>query len=257
MAGWRVGWWRAAGRTLAAIVMAAGGPAVQAAEIRVMAANAVREPLLEIVAAFERSTGHTVRLTWSGTAGIVKRVADGERVDLVIVGSEAIDRLVSEGRLRAEGRADVAKSGVGIAVGPGLSKPDISSADAVKAAILQARSVAYSSGPSGIYMAELFKRLGVDEQVKAKLVRPPPSVQIGDLLARGEVELGFQQISDLLPVKGIQFVGPLPAAIQNMTVYRGALHPSAPSPEAAKALLDFVVTPASWPAIRKAGMEPG
>ncbi len=242
---------------LCALLMAVGVEAVQAAEIRLLAANAVREPVMEIVAAFERATGHRVVPAWSGTAGIVRQLDEGQIADIVIVGSDAVDRMMSRGRLKADGRIDFARSGVGIAVRPGIARPDVSTPEAVKVAILQARSVAYSSGPSGVYVETLFKRLGIFDQVKDKLVRPPPSVQIGDLLARGEVELGFQQISDLLPFKDIQFVGPLPAEIQNTTVYRGAIHTTAPSPEAAEALLKFLAAPSAWPAIRKAGLEPG
>jgi len=257
MTRWRNAAGKAAAKILGMVLLAAAANLVQAADIRVLAANAVREPFMEIAAAFEKATGHRVLATWSGTAGIVKRIDDGQVADIVIVGSDAIDRMVGNGRLRADGRVDFARSGIGIAVRPGIARPDISTPEAVKAAILQARSVAYSSGPSGVYIESLFERMGIVDQVKGKLVRPPPSVQIGDLLARGEVELGFQQISDLLPFKDIQFVGALPAAIQNTTVYRGALHPAAPAPEAAGALLKFLVAPESAPAIRRAGLEPG
>ena len=231
----------AAVRILGVVLLAAATNLVQAADIRVLAANAVREPFMEIAAAFEKATGHRVLATWSGTAGIVKRIDDGQVADIVIVVSDAVDRMVGNGRLRADGRVDFARSGIGIAVRPGIARPDISTPESVKAAILQARSVAYSSGPSGVYIESLFERMGIVYQVKGKLVRPPPSVQIGDLL----------------PFKDIQFVGALPAAIQNTTVYRGALHPGAPAPEAAGALLKFLVAPESAPAIRRAGLEPG
>jgi molybdate transport system substrate-binding protein len=228
-----------------------------AAEIRILVANAVREPLLEVASAFEKETGHKVIAAFSGTAGVVKSVTSGEAMDIVLIGSDAIDQLVRDGKLVAEGRVDFAKSGIGIAVRPGIPKPDISTADAVRTALLNARSVAYSSGPSGVYVASLFKRLGVEEQVKPKLVLPPATVQIGDLLARGEVELGFQQVSDLLPIAGIQYVGPLPAAIQNTTIYRAAMHPGSNAADAARALLRKFASPEARPAVLKAGMEPG
>jgi molybdate transport system substrate-binding protein len=228
-----------------------------AADIRILAANAVREPLLEVAAAFEKETGHKVIAAFSGTAGIVKRVTDAEVVDIVLIGSDAVDQLVRDGKLAAEGRVDFARSGIGIAVRPGIPKPDISTAEAVKTALLNARSVAYSSGPSGVYVASLFRRLGIEEQVKSKLVLPPPTVQIGDLLARGEVELGFQQVSDLLPIAGIQYVGPLPAAIQSTTIYRAALHPASSAGEAARALMRKLASPEARPALTKAGMESG
>ncbi len=234
-----------------------GIDATQAAEVKVMAANAVKEPFLELVASFEKSSGHRVTAVWSGTAGVTKRISGGEVVDVVIVGAANIDQLIQEGKLVAGSRADFAKSGVGIAVRGGLPKPDISSAEAVKKAVLEAKSVAYSSGPSGLYIAELFKRMGIAEQVKNKLKLPPSNVLVGEVLARGEADLGFQQVSDLLHVKGIVYVGPLPAEIQNITVYAAGLHTAAPESEAAKALVKFLTAPEARPVITKAGMDPG
>lgn len=231
--------------------------AARADEIKVIAANAVKEPFLELVAAFEKSSGHKVTAVWSGTAGITKRINGGEVVDVVIVGAANIDKLVQGGKLVAGSRADFAKSGVGIAVRAGLPKPDISSAGAVKNAVLEAKSVAYSSGPSGVYIAELFNRMGIAEQAKHKLKLPPSNVLVGDVLARGEADLGFQQVSDLLHVKDIVYVGPLPAEIQNITVYAAGLHTAAPAPEAAKALVKFITASEARPVIMKAGMDPG
>jgi molybdate transport system substrate-binding protein len=234
-----------------------GIDATQAADVKVMAANAVKEPFLELVASFEKSSGHRVTAVWSGTAGVTKRISGGEVVDVVIVGAANIDQLIQEGKLVAGSRVDFAKSGVGIAVREGLPKPDISSAEAVKKAVLEAKSVAYSSGPSGLYIAELFKRMGIAEQVKNKLKLPPSNVLVGEVLARGEADLGFQQVSDLLHVKGIVYVGPLPAEIQNITVYAAGLHTAAPESEAAKALVKFLTAPEARPVITKAGMDPG
>ena len=231
--------------------------AARADEVKVMAANAVKEPFLEIAAAFEKATGHKVTAVWSGTAGVTQKISGGEVVDVVIVGAANIDKLIQEGKLLAGSRVYFAKSGVGIAVREGLTKPDISSAEAVKKAVLEAKSIAYSSGPSGLYIAELFKRMGIAEQVKDKLKLPPSNVLVGEVLARGEADLGFQQVSDLLHVKGIVYVGPLPAEIQNTTVYATGLHTKAPAPEAAKALVKFLTAPAARPVITKAGMDPG
>lgn len=178
-------------------------------------------------------------------------------VDVVIVGGANIDQLIKEGKLVVGSRMDFAKSGVGIAVRAGLPKPDISSAEAVKKAVLEAKSVAYSSGPSGLYIAELLSRMGIAEQVKHKLKLPPSNVLVGEVLARGEADLGFQQVSDLLHVKGIVYVGPLPAAIQNITVYAAGLHTTAPASKAAKALVKFLTASEARPVIMKAGMDPG
>ena len=146
---------------------------------------------------------------------------------------------------------------MGIAVRSGLPKPNISTAEAVKAAVLQARSVAYSSGPSGHYIVDLFTRMGIAEQVKGKVRQPPSGSQIAELLARGEADLGFQQISELLHAAGVDYLGPLPAEIQNVTIYAAGLHAAAPSAEAARALVRHLTSPDSAASIRKVGMEPG
>jgi molybdate transport system substrate-binding protein len=234
--------------------MAAG--AAIGAEIRILGANAVREPVLALAAAFEKTTGHRITAAWSGTAGIVKRIDDGEVVDLVVVGADSVDRLIRDGRLRSGSRVDFARTGVGVAVRAGAARPDISSEDAVRQAVLGAKSVAYSSGPSGVYVARLFERMGIADQVKGKLVLPPPNVLVGDVVARGDADLGFQQMSDLTHVRGIDLLGPLPPSIQSYTTYSIAVHALAPAPEAAEALVRFLVSPAARDAVARAGLDP-
>jgi molybdate transport system substrate-binding protein len=240
-----------------AAVLGIGPGFARADEVKVLAANAVKEPLVVLAATFEKTTGHRVGFSWSGTEGIAKRITGGEVADVVLVGSASIERLIQAGKLVPGSQAGFAKVGVGLAVRAGLPKPDISSTDGVRNAVLDARSVAYSSGPSGQYIAELFKRLGIAEQVKDKLKHPPSNVLVGEVLARGEADLGFQQISDLLNVKGIDYVGPLPSDIQNMTVYSVGLHAAAPAPEAARAFMKSLAAPEAGLIIRKSGMEPG
>jgi molybdate transport system substrate-binding protein len=242
---------------LVAAAMAFGVGAAHAAEVRVMAANALKEAHVELVAAFERSSGHKVTTVWGGTEGIAKRIADGEVVDVVIIAAPNIDRLIQAGKLTAGSRADVARSGIGVAVRSGLPRPDVSSGEAVRNAVLAARSVAYSSGPSGFYLADLFTKMGIAEQIRDKVKQPASGVQVGELVARGEADLGFQQVSELLHVKGIDYLGPLPPDIQSVTVYSAGLHVAAPAPEAARALVRFLTAPEAGPVIRKIGMEPG
>lgn len=241
----------------AAMVMVIGMSTAHAAEVKVMAVNAVKEAHVELMSAFEKSTGHKVTTIWGGTESIAKRVGDGEVVDIVIIAASNIDKLILAGKLVADSRADFARSGVGVAVRSGLPKPDISSGEAVKRAVLAAKSVAYSSGPSGFYLADLFKKMGIADQIKDKVKQPASGVQVGELVARGEADLGFQQVSELLHVKGIDYLGPLPADIQNITVYSAGLHTAAPAPDAAKALVKFLTAPEAGPIIRKIGMEPG
>jgi molybdate transport system substrate-binding protein len=233
------------------------GAAAQAAEVKLIGSAAVKEVVLDLIPAFEKATGHKVTTIWSGTETVTKRVSGGEVVDIVLIAAPNVDRLIAEGKLVAGSRTDVAKSGIGVAVRAGLPKPDISSGEAVKNAVLAARSVAYSSGPSGFYLADLFRRMGIADQIKDKVKQAPSGVQVGELVARGEVDLGFQQVSELLHLKGIQYLGPLPADIQHITVYSAGLHRAAPEPDAAKALLKFLTAPEAGPVIRKTGMEPG
>jgi len=237
--------------------MLIGATTAHAAEIKVIAAAAVKEVVFELIPAFEKASGHKVTTIWAGTEAITKRISGGEVVDIVLIAAPNIDKLIAEGKLVAGSRADVAKSGIGVAVRAGLPKPDISSGEAVKNAVLAAKSVAYSSGPSGFYLADLFKKMGIAGQIKDKLKQTPSGVQVGEVVARGEADLGFQQVSELLHLKGIHYLGPLPADIQHTTVFSAGLHTAAPAPDAAKALMKFLTAPEAAPVIRRSGMEPG
>ena len=246
--------------TCTAVCLAAAmatGAAAHAAEVKLIASNAVKEIVVDLVPAFEKQSGHKITMIWAGTEAINKRIGDGEVVDVVLIAASNIDRLIADGKLAAGSRADVAKSGVGVAVRAGLPKPDISSADAVKNAVLSAKSVAYSSGPSGNYLLNLFKTMGISDQIKDKVKQTPSGVQVADVLARGEVDLGFQQVSELLHRHDIQYLGTLPADIQHTTVYSAGLHTAAPQPDAAKALVKFMTGPEVGTIIRKSGMTPG
>lgn len=243
--------------TFVAAAMLIGVSTAHAAEIKVIASNAIKEAFLELVPAFEKSSGHKVTAIWGGTESVAKRISGGEAVDIVIIAAPNIDKLILEGKLVVGSRADFARSGVGVAVRSGLPKPDISSGEAVKMAVLAAKSVAYSSGPSGFYLADLFKEMGIADQIKDKVRQPASGVQVGELVARGEADLGFQQVSELLHVKGIDYLGPLPAGIQNVTVFSAGLHTAAAAPDAAKALVKFLTAPEAAPIIKKTGMDPG
>lgn len=180
----------------------------------------------------------------------------GESVDLLIVAANLLDELTQLGAIVPGSRVDLAKSGAGVAVRAHGPRPDIGSGDALKRAPLSAKSIAYSSCPSGIYFAGLFQRWGIADELKPKIKQTPPGVLVGEVevIARGEAEIGFQQVSELLPVAGIHFLGPLPPDIQQITVFSGA---SAKEPDATKALLKFLTAPAAAPIIKKKGTEPG
>jgi len=230
--------------------------AAQAGEVNVLASNAVRDVVATIAADFERSTGDKVVGTWAGTVDVLKRLQDGEVADLVILSGPDIDKLIAAGKIVPGSRAPLLRSDVGVCVKSGAPKPDISTPDAVRRTLLAAKSIGYSSGPSGVYLQGMFQRMGIADEMKAKSVVPAPGVAVGELVARGEVELGFHQISELLPVAGIDFLGPLPAPIQGTTVFTGGIPTGAAHPEAAGALVRFITSPEALPVIRKKGMEP-
>jgi molybdate transport system substrate-binding protein len=231
--------------------------AASAAEIKVLASGAIKEAYLELIPQFEKASEHKVATTWAGTVDIKKRMAAGEVYDLVIVASPELDAFIREGKMVAGSRADLVRSGVGVAVRAGAPKPDIGSADALKKALLAAKSIGYSTGPSGVYLASLFERMGIADQVKPKLKQTQPGVLVGSIIASGEAEIGFQQVSELIHVPGIDFIGPLPADVQKITVFSAGIHSGAKEPEAAKALVKFLTAPAAVPVFKKHGLEPG
>jgi molybdate transport system substrate-binding protein len=242
---------------LLAAGMVSFAPVAQSAEIKVIVANALKDGYTELVASFEKATGHKVTTTWAGTVNATKRINDGEVHDLVIVASSNIDQLIAAGKLAAGSRADFAKTGIGVAVRAGLPKPDVSTPDAVKAAALAAKSVVYSAGPSGTYISELFRKMGIAEQVTPKVKQPSSGAEVAAVLVRGEADFGFAQVSEFLNVPGLVGLGPLPASIQYFTIYAIGVHADAPSAEAAKELIKHLRAAEAAPAIRKMGMEPG
>jgi molybdate transport system substrate-binding protein len=227
-----------------------------AAEIDVLSTQATQEAYLELVAQFEKATGHKVKTSFTGTLNVQKRLADGERYDLIIMAGPAIDEQIKLGKAVAGSRVDIAKSGTGVAVRKGAAKPDIGSVDAFKKTLLRAKSIGYSTGPSGLYMLSVFDKLGMTGELKGKLKQTPSGVFVGTLIATGEAEIGFQQISELVHFAGIDYVGPLPGELQRMTVFSAGIHAGAKHADAARALVKFITAPAAAPVIRKHGLEP-
>ena len=238
---------------IAAVLMSAF---VNAAEIKVASTQATEEAYKELVAQFEKSTGHKVTTYYSGTLNVQKRIADGEPYDLIIMAGPAIDDQIKLGKAVAGSRVDFAQSGTGMAVKKGAPKPDIGSVDAFKKALLASKSIGYSTGPSGIYMLSVFEKLGIADQMKGKLKQTPSGVFVGTLIATGETEVGFQQISELVHFDGIDYVGPLPGDLQRMTMFSTGIHAGAKQAEAARALVKYITAPAAAPVIRKHGLEP-
>ena len=227
-----------------------------AADVSVLAPNAAKDSVSEAIAVFEKATGHKVIASWSGTEAISKRVAEGEVVDVVVNAAPNIERQSLDGKLMGTTRTDFARSGIGVAVSGSAAKVDISTADALRAALLSARNVVVSSGTSGRHMVEVFAKLGIGEQMTAKTKQPPSGAQIADFLASGQAELGFQQVSELLHAKGIHYLGPVPAELQSYTTYSAAIHAGATNADAAKAFLAAFRSPSAQAAVRASGMEP-
>jgi molybdate transport system substrate-binding protein len=191
----------------------------------------------------------------AGGVAAAKRVQAGEAVDIVVLASNAIDKLISEARLLAGSRVDIVRSGVAIAVRTGAPRPDIATEEAVKCAVLAAQTLSYSTGPSGVYLEKMFERWGILEEIRSRIVVPPPGVPVGSLVANATAELGFQQLSELLNLSGIAVIGPLPPSIQTITIFSGGISANCSSPEAARALLNYMASPAVADVKQRHGME--
>ena len=221
--------------------------------MKVFSSLAVKAAYLELVPQFESSSGRKVDTEWVGMADIRKRIGAGEAPDLVIGSGALIDEFVKAGKLKD--RANLGKSGVAVAVRKGAPRPDISSADAVKRALLNAKSIVYSSGPSGVYLASLFEKWNVTDALKNKALQTPPGVLVAELVAKGERELCFQQMPELLQVSGIDIVGPLPDEIQTQTTFASGIHVQAKESDTAKALVKFLTSADSRAVMKKHGLE--
>jgi len=254
------GWRRIAAAVLGALALLVAVPA-QGPEIKVLMSGAFTAAFNEVAPEFERTTGSRIQATYGGSMGsapdtIPNQLARGEPADVVILAASALEDLIAQGRVVTESRADLARSAIGMAVRAGAPRPDISSVDALTRALLGAKSIAYSSSASGVYLStELFPRLGIADRIADK-ARKVESGPVGAIVARGEAEIGFQQISELRPVKGIDIVGPLPPGAQRLTVFSAGIVSTAKQPDAGRKLIDFLRSPAAAPAIRKSGMEP-
>ena len=229
-------------------------------EIRVIVSGAFRAAYLELIPAFERASGHRVVTVFGGSMGtaptaIPMRLKNGEAADLVILAAEALEPLVEQRLIRAGSRIDLVRSGIGVAVRAGAPTPAIDTVDAFKRTLLDARSIAFSTSASGVYVTGLFARLGIADAIRTRL-KQIQGEPVGAVVARGEAEIGFQQLSELLPVPGIRIVGPLPAQLQTHAIFSAAIPAHAQQPEAALTLIAYLTSSAAAPTIRKSGLEP-
>jgi molybdate transport system substrate-binding protein len=230
-------------------------------DIKVMTSGAFTAAYLEMVPRFEHTAQCKIVTAYGASMGnapdsIPMRLKRGEPVDVVILARPALDELVNQGKVVAESRVDLVRSSIGVAVRAGARKPDIGSLEALKRTLLEAKSIAYSDSASGVYLStEMFQRLGIASQIadRCKRIAGEP---VGAVVARGEAEIGFQQISEILPVPGIDYVGPLPPEVQKVTVFSAGVATGSTHPAAARALIEFLASPAAVPAITKSGLDP-
>lgn len=245
---------------LAAALLLTGS--ASAAEVRVMISGGLTAAFNALVPEFERTTGNKVLVAYGPSMGttvnaIPVRLERGEPADVLIMVGYALGDLVKSGKVVPGSRVDLVKSSIGVAVKAGAPKPDISSADAVKRALLAAKTIAYSDSASGVYVStEMFKKLGIEDEMNGK-ARKIPATPVGEIVAKGDAEIGFQQISELKPVQGIDIVGPLPADLQKITVFSAGIATVSKEPEAGKALIKFLTTsPIASAEFVKSGLEP-
>ncbi|HLZ68101.1 MAG TPA: substrate-binding domain-containing protein [Aliidongia sp.] len=249
---------RVLGFALAGLLTAA---TAGAAEVKVMSSGGFAAPYKALAPQFEQQTHDHLEIAWGPSMGtthdaIPLRLERGEQVDVLIMVASALDDLVKQGKVVPASRVEIARSYIGMAVKAGAPKPDISTVDGLKRALLAAKSIAYSDSASGVYLStEGFKKLGVADQIAAKS-HMIPATPVGEIVARGEAELGFQQLSELMPVPGIDLVGPLPPEVQKMTLYAAGISASSKEPAAAKAFIAFLTSPGAAPTVKSFGLDP-
>ena len=244
-----------AGALVIAVWMASG-VAASAAEIKVLTSNGTSAIVRAIGDAFTRQTGHTLTIKVDVAVLLQKEIEAGETFDIAVLTRGAVDALVASGAIDPATRTDIARSGIGVAVRAGAHKPDIATVAAFRQTFLDAKSVAYTTvGGSGLHFIKIAERLGIADAVRAK-AKTQSGGAVGELVARGEAELAVQQISELLPVEGIDVVGPFPPELQLVTLFTVGVSARSPNPDAAKALITYFTTPAAFDVIKAKGMEP-
>jgi molybdate transport system substrate-binding protein len=235
--------------------------AADAADVHVMISGGLSAAVTALAPQFERATGNKVVIAYGPSMGttanaIPVRLARGEPADVLIMVGYALGDLIKADKVKADSRVDLVNSPIGIAVKAGSPHPDISTSDAVKRALLAAKSIAYSDSASGVYVStEMFDKLGIKEQMKDK-AKKIPATPVGEIVAQGEAEIGFQQISELKPVKGIDIIGPLPTDLQKITVFSAGIATVSKEPEAGKALIEFLTSSAARETIVNSGLDP-
>ena len=234
---------------------------LHAADLHVVSSGGFAEAYKALLPDWEKQTGNHVTTEWGPSMGdtpqaVPQRIARGEKIDVVIMVGYALDKMVADGKVAADDAIPLARSGVGVVVKQGAPEPSVATVDALKDALLKAKSIAYSDSASGVYIErEMFKKMGIEDQVRGK-ARMIPAEPVGQVVARGEAEIGFQQISELKPIAGITLLGPLPAPVQLDTIFAAGVLATSDQKEAARSLVKFLAAPQAATAIKNSGMEP-
>jgi molybdate transport system substrate-binding protein len=232
--------------------------ALAAAEITVLCSNGIKAVMEDLVPKFEKATGHKVIIDYNLAAVLKQKIEGGTGFDLAILTPPLVDDLIKQGKMAADSRTMLARSGLGLLIRTGGHKRDISTTDAFKRTLLEAKSIAYAKvGASGVYFAELVQKLGVADTLKSKSRLTATGEEVGESVARGEVELGVLPLSEILPVKGAELLGMFPADVQSYIVMTAGVSAGAKQGQAARELIKFVTAPAALPVIKAKGMERG
>jgi molybdate transport system substrate-binding protein len=242
--------------TMVVMGMSLAATSAQSAEIIVFSTISAKEALIELVPEFERASGHKVNITYAGGSGLSKQILGGKLGDLFIGPEEFSGPLMNEGKLLAGSRIDFARSSIGLAVRAGIAKPDISSPEKLKSVLLAAASVSYSAGASGMHFVKVLERLGIADVMANKQVPPRAGELVGAVVARGDADIAVQQISELLPVPGIQILDPLPLEFQQTIIYGATAFPQSMQREVAQAFVNFLRSEAARVVLRKKGLDP-
>ena len=249
-------------RPFAALLCALlAAPAAQAADLTVVSSGGFAAALKSLTPEWEKQTGNHLVLEWGPSMGtthdaVPQRIDRGEKIDVVIMVGYALDKMVEQGKVDQADDVPLAKSGIGVVVKQGMPEPDVSTPGALKTALLAAKSIAYSDSASGVYIErEMFKKMGIEDQVKAK-ARMIPAEPVGQVVARGEAEIGFQQISELKPIIGITLLGPVPEPLQLDTIFSAGILSDSTEKDAARSLVKFLAAPEAATAIKNSGMDP-
>lgn len=239
-----------------ALALLAGGSSSPAAadEVRFLASNAVREPYLELIPVFEKASGHRVTAEWGGTVDIVRRATTGEALDVVVIPDARVNELVKLGAVSE--RVDLVASKIGVAGRPDAPRPDLANIDGLKRTLLAANRLIISSGPSSNHMLALFARMGIADDIRPKLLQLAPGLSVGEAIAAGRGEIGFTQVSELLTIKEIDYLGPLPDDAQSVTIFSAGFLSTTRSPRAAHELVAFLAGANAAPVLKEHGLDP-